>query len=72
VLYKVKVKPESKKQKIVKKKSEEFLVYLKSKAEKGMANKELIELLSGFFGVSEGKIKIKRGLKTRNKIIEIK
>lgn len=72
MLYKVKVKPESKKQQIVKKKSDELLIYLKSKAEKGMANEELLGLLSGFFGVSLAKIKIKRGLKTHNKIIEIK
>ncbi|MDP2820891.1 MAG: DUF167 domain-containing protein [bacterium] len=72
MLYKIKVRPESKKQQVVKKKNYEFLVCLKSKAEKGMANKELIGLLSDFFGVSVSKIKIKRGLKTTNKILEIK
>lgn len=72
MLYKVKVKPESKKQKIVKKKSDEFLVFLKSQAKQGIANKEMIGLLSKYFNTPIFKIKIIKGAKTPNKIVEIK
>ncbi len=37
----------------------------------GEANKKLIELLAGHFGVPKSKIKIVKGMTSRNKIIEI-
>ncbi len=39
---------------------------------KGKANKRLIEILSGHFGVPKSKISISKGLHSKNKIIEIK
>ncbi|OGH91825.1 MAG: YggU family protein [Candidatus Magasanikbacteria bacterium RIFOXYC2_FULL_39_8] len=38
----------------------------------GKANRALIELLSEYFDVPKSKIKIVRGLTSKNKIIEIK
>ena len=38
---------------------------------KGQANLEIIKKLSGHFGISSNKIQIKRGHKSKNKIIEI-
>jgi len=39
--------------------------------EKGKANRELIELLADHFGVSKSCVRIIRGEKTHNKIVEI-
>ncbi len=47
-------------------------IKLKSKPLKGEANKELKELLSNFFGVPINNIKIIKGLKSKNKIINVK
>jgi hypothetical protein len=71
MLIKVKVFPNSKKQEIIKRKLDEFLVYLQSKPEKGQANKELISLLSVYFNTPPERVRIIKGQKQRNKIIEI-
>ncbi len=65
---KIKVKPGSGKQEIVKT-GDEYLVYLKNRAEDGKANLELLKLLKKYFGKN---INIIKGLKSRNKIIELK
>ncbi len=61
----------SAKRREVKKENNKFKIYLKSKPEKGKANKELISLLSSYFNVPKTSIKIVKGLYSRNKIIEI-
>jgi len=48
-----------------------YLAYLKEKAEDNKANKELINLVSGYFKISFSQIKIKTGKRSREKIIEI-
>jgi uncharacterized protein (TIGR00251 family) len=48
-----------------------ILVGLKSKPEKGEANKELIKKLAEHFDVHSSRIRILSGFKSRNKIIEI-
>jgi len=67
---KVKVIPRAKKGRI-----EEFegglTVYLSSPAEKGKANKRLIELIADQFKTKKYNIRIERGLKQREKLIEI-
>jgi len=67
---KVKVIPRAKKERI-----EEFedglKVHLFSPAEKGKANKRLIELLADHFKTKKYNIRIERGLKQREKLIEI-
>ncbi|MEM4182025.1 MAG: DUF167 family protein [Candidatus Pacearchaeota archaeon] len=68
----VKVKPNSKEQKIIQLGGSDFLVFLRSEAEKNKANIELVKLLSSYFNVSEKRIKIKNGLTSKNKIIEVK
>ena len=62
---KVKVKPGSKKQEIIKDKV--WRIKLKEKAEKNKANIELINLLKKRFN----KVKIVNGLKSREKILEV-
>ncbi|MBW4683732.1 MAG: DUF167 domain-containing protein [Komarekiella atlantica HA4396-MV6] len=68
---KVKVKPNSKQQKIEEQPDGSLIVYLKSLPVDGKANKELIKLLAEKFDVSKSYIQIKTGLSYRQKLIEI-
>jgi len=64
---KVKVKPNSGKQEVIKKR-DGYLVYLKSLPENNKANTELVKLLKKYFGRP---VKIKSGLSSRKKVIEV-
>jgi uncharacterized protein (TIGR00251 family) len=64
---KIKVKPSSNKNKIVKMGNGVFKVWLKSAPEKGKANKELEKYLKKVTGIP---IKITSGLTSENKTIE--
>ena len=68
---KVKVKPNSKRQKIEVAADGSFNVSLKSPPAEGKANQELIELLAARFEVSKSQVSIKSGLSARNKWVEI-
>ena len=46
-------------------------VWTKERAEKGKANKAVIELLARYFGVSKVDVRIRAGAKQREKVIEI-
>jgi uncharacterized protein (TIGR00251 family) len=48
-----------------------ILIGLKSKPEKGEANKELIKKLADHFNVHSSRVKILSGFKSRKKIVEI-
>ncbi|MHA1380338.1 MAG: DUF167 domain-containing protein [Candidatus Helarchaeota archaeon] len=65
------VKTNSKKQEIQKISVASYEIWLKSKPERGKANKELIKLLSKYFEVPQNQIQIIRGLKSKNKTIII-
>ncbi len=67
----VKVKPNSKKQTIEESADGTLMVHLKSPPVDGKANKELIELLAKKFDVPKSNIRIKLGLSSRTKLIEI-
>ena len=49
----------------------EITIGVKSKPVDGKANKEVIKKLAKHFGVSSGNISIRKGHKSRDKIIEI-
>ncbi len=67
----VKVKPNSKKQAFID--SEEFLTILvRSKAMQNKANIELINLIKKKLEISSNQVQIISGLKSSNKIIQIK
>ncbi|MHC5934142.1 DUF167 domain-containing protein [Nostoc sp.] len=68
---KVKVKPNSKQQKIEEQADGSLTVYLKSPPVDGKANEELIKLLAEKFDLSKSDIRIKSGLSSRQKLIEI-
>lgn len=65
---KVKVKPNSSKEEIVRINEKEYLVYLKKPAQEGKANLELLKLLKKHF---KQPAKIKSGFNSREKIVEI-
>ena len=68
---KVKVVPRAKKERI--EEAEGGLkIYLSSPAQKGKANKRLIELLADYFKTKKYNIRIARGHTQREKLIEIK
>ena len=73
ILLKIRVKPHAKTtQQLGTLMSDGTLkINLKSPAENGKANQELIELLSDFFEVKSQNIKIISGKTTRTKLIEI-
>jgi len=68
---KVKVFPGSKRIKIIKKSEDSFEIEVREKAEKGLANKAVIRVLSVYLKISEPKIRLISGSKTRNKIFII-
>ncbi len=67
----VKVKPNSKTQKLVEETDGSLTVHLKSPPVDGKANEELIKLLSKKFDLPKSSIRIKSGLSSRQKLIEI-
>ncbi|MDJ0715985.1 MAG: DUF167 domain-containing protein [Prochloraceae cyanobacterium] len=67
----VKVKPNSKQQKIEKSVDGSLIVRLKSPPVDGKANKELISLLSQKYNIAKSQISIESGLYSKNKLIKI-
>lgn len=68
---KVKVKPNSKLQKIEEQADGSLTIYLKSPPINGKANEELLKILAEKFDVPKSYIRIKSGLSSRQKVIEI-
>lgn len=69
-MIEVKVIPNSKKSLIIKD-NDKFKIYVKKPAVDNKANEEAIELLAEFFKVKKSNIKIIKGMKSRNKLIEV-
>jgi len=67
----VKVKPNSKQQKVEELADGSLIVHLKSPPVDGKANEELIKLLAKKFDVPKSSISIKSGTTSRQKVIEI-
>lgn len=67
----VKVKPNSKQQNIKQEADGSLTINLKSPPVDGKANEELIKLLANKFDVPKSNIRIKSGLASRQKLIEI-
>lgn len=69
---KLKIKTNSPENKFIEKEKEkEGLVYVKAPAEENKANIELIKTLAKHYKVSTVQIKIIKGLKSKEKIVEI-
>ena len=71
MLIKVKVFPNSKQQKIIKKSEYSFEIKVKQKPVQGQANQAVINVLSLYFKLSKERIKLVKGFKQRNKIFEV-
>lgn len=56
---------------LVKKENNLLKVYLTKPAQDGLANNQLIDLLSEYLGIKKYRIKIIKGEKSRNKLVEI-
>ncbi len=69
MIIKVKVKPNSGRQNVEKVSENDYIVYLKKPAEDNKANIELAKVLKKHF---KKNIKIIKGLKSRNKVVEVK
>ncbi|MDJ0734537.1 MAG: DUF167 domain-containing protein [Nostocaceae cyanobacterium] len=67
----VKVKPNSKNPRILEEDDGSLTVYLKSLPVDGKANTELIKVLADKFDVPKSYVRIKSGLSSRQKLIEI-
>lgn len=67
----VKVKPNSKEQKIIEENDGSLTIRLKSPPVDGKANEELIKILSKKYSVPKSYIRIKSGASSRQKLIEI-
>jgi len=67
----VKVKPNSKEQKIIEEVDGSLTIRLKSPPVDGKANEELIKVLSKKYHVPKSYIRIKSGISSRQKLIEI-
>lgn len=46
-------------------------IWLRHKPSEGQANSELVEVVSEYFKIPKSSVKILRGLKSRDKVIEI-
>lgn len=71
MLIRIKAFPGSRKREWVKKAEDSFEIKVKAPPVRGLANKEIILVLSEIFNLPEEEIRLVRGFKTRNKIFEI-
>jgi uncharacterized protein YggU (UPF0235/DUF167 family) len=70
-LIKVKVKIGSQKEHVVHEEKNSYTVYTNSPARENRANISVIELLSDYLDIPKSMLRIKRGIKSKNKVIEI-
>lgn len=66
----VKVIPKAKKEKVLEL-PQGFKVYVNTAPEKGKANQRVIELVSAHLNIKKNRVKIIKGLKCREKVLEI-
>ncbi|MEK6936168.1 MAG: DUF167 domain-containing protein [Nanoarchaeota archaeon] len=72
MILKIKVKPNSENQSIIKISDTEYKIHLKSFPEDNKANIELLKLLKKYFKEKYENINVIKGLKSKDKIVEIK
>jgi hypothetical protein len=71
MLIHVKIKPDSKEDKIIQKNETSFIVHVKEPAEENRANKKLIELIADKFKIVKSKVRIVTGHHQPSKILDI-
>jgi len=70
MLYNIRVIPNAKQNKIIKE-ADRLKICLTAPPVDGKANKALIKFLADHFGVKKSSVKIVRGQKSRDKVVEI-
>lgn len=70
MIFSVRVTPKASRNLVVKE-NEKLKVYLTRPAQDGLANQQLLDLLSEYLNLKKYQIKIIKGHKSRNKLIEI-
>jgi len=71
MFYKLKVHPDSKREKIIRKGQDAFEIWIKAPAERGLANTAAIRLLAGEIQVEAKKILLVKGATSPAKIVRI-
>lgn len=71
MFIKIKVFPNEKKDSIVKKSEDAYIIKVREKAEEGKANQRVKEILAEYFKIVPGKIKLVKGGRRPNKIFEL-
>jgi uncharacterized protein len=66
----VRVQPKAKQNKLVKE-ADRYKVYLTAPPVEGKANQALVDFLAEHFQVKRSQVKVIRGLKSRDKVIEL-
>lgn len=66
----VRVKPNSKDEG-VDQQGESFIVRVRERPMEGKANRAIVKLIARHFGVSQSRVRILGGIRSRNKIIEV-
>ena len=66
----VKVKPNSKAEELSQE-GDSFIIKVKEPPKEGKANQAVIKLLTEYFGISHGQVRIISGFRSRNKVIEV-
>lgn len=69
---KVKVYTNVKKNEVIKKSEDSYIVYTKEKAEQGRANSAVVVMLSSYLHIPIGKLHMVKGVKQPNKIFELR
>ncbi|OGY62322.1 MAG: hypothetical protein A2745_03325 [Candidatus Harrisonbacteria bacterium RIFCSPHIGHO2_01_FULL_44_13] len=68
----VKAKPGSKKEGIQKIDDSHFIISVRARSTEGNANAAIIKAIAGYFDTAPSRIKIIRGVTSRQKVIELK
>ncbi len=70
--FKVKVHPDSKENKIIRKSADAFVIFVRSEAERGQANKSALSLLADTLQVKAQALHIVKGAHSPNKIVSLR
>jgi uncharacterized protein YggU (UPF0235/DUF167 family) len=70
VYLKIKVHPNSKADKVLRKSDDTFEIFVRAKPVDGKANEAVLELVSDYLKVPRSKVRLLRGANSRNKLIE--
>ncbi len=68
---KIKAFPSSKKESLIKKSNDKFLIHTKEPAERNLANMRIVLLIAEYFKVPTRKVRIISGYHSRSKIVSV-